>query len=604
MKQVIRLLSQAKRSLLQRRKLAFGSAGVLLLIILSATVYAAVQSDDTPALVQTDEQTNANSLSTVTLELVSDSSSAIILGTVLSHETANIYPRRDGIVEDIYVDIGDTVEKNQVVALLLPKGVEGQSAAKIAEKNARKSEAESNLLTAEQVAEETIIGSRQKISEKETELLIAQREQEALLEKFVESKANINQMQEQAFTTIQNTKQTIEWILLGSNSRSGMDIQSNDLLRNLGIQDSSNTSRYSIAEAFNMLSSALREYSEASAYQKSANIDYMFTYALDTLQITNTLLQYTPSEITANGYDRLTHEQLTDRLNKITAAQDAIYKAREKLEDVRNTFQALASSEPEIWQAYQSGQTEGTKSNKVRMLEEQIRTAGNTLALTEASQQQVVERQKSMVEIADAQLRLEYANSGHREIRSPFAGAVSKRFIDVGQIVMPSQSAFELTDVPTSLAKKAKAEIRFGLPEHLISALDVGDSVAFFLQTDETQEYVAEVTRKSPQVDMTTHTITIQAKVPDDLSLPHQSSVRIRLTDNKKPVFRVPSSAVKREDDSNLLWVLDPVTEKPIQIHVSVVAEDGEFAELTGDLSEDSQIILDPPDLFLTQDQQ
>ena len=603
MKHVIRLLSQAKQTLLKRRSLAFGLAGVFL-IILSATVYAAMQPDNPPALAVTGQESSDTGLATVTPELVSNSSSTIILGTVLSHETANIYPRRDGIVEDIYVDIGDTVTKNQVVALLLPKGVEGQSAAMIAEKNARKSEAQSNVATAQNVAEETIIGSRQKIAEKETELLIAQREQEALLETFEQSQANIDQMQEQAFTTAQHAKQTMEWILLGSNSRSGEDIQTDDLLRNLGIQDSSNTSRYSIVESFNTLSATLRQYVEEPAYQQSRSIDNILTYALDALQITNTLLQYTPSEITANGYDRLTHQQLTERINKITAAQDAVYKAKEKLEDARNAFQALASSEPELYEAYNSGRTEQVKSNKVRMLEEQIRTANNTLALTEANQQQMIERQKSMLEIANAQLRLEYANSGHREIRSPFAGSVSKRFIDVGQIVQPAMSAFELTDVPTSLAKKAKAEIRFGLPEQLISALNIGDSVAFFLQTDETKEYTAEVTRKSPQVDMTTHTITVQAKIPDDIDLPHQSSVRVRLTDENTPVFRVPSSAVKREDDRNFLWIQDADTQQPVRRDVSVIAEDGEFAELTGDLSEQSKVILDPPDLFVTQDQQ
>jgi hypothetical protein len=28
-----------------------------------------------------------------------------LIGTVISHETANIYPRRSGIVKDLYVDI-------------------------------------------------------------------------------------------------------------------------------------------------------------------------------------------------------------------------------------------------------------------------------------------------------------------------------------------------------------------------------------------------------------------------------------------------------------------------------------------------------------------
>ena len=601
MNNVIQLLSQAKLALLKRRKLAVRSVGVLLIVIISSTSYATMRGSDSLSPNQTSKletEEDLNTLTTVAPEFVSDSSSVILLGTVLSHETANIYPRRSGIVEDIYVDIGDRVEKGQVVALLLPKGVEGQSAAKIAEKQARKSEAQSNLSTATQVAEETIISTRQKINEKETELLIAQREQDSLLQKFAESEGNITQKREQAFTVVQNTRQLIEWIVLGSNSRSGMHMRSDDLLRNLGIQDSSNTSRYSIIEAFNTLTDSEREYANASDIQKPVVIDRILAQALDALSVTNMLLQYTPSEVTANGFDRLTHVQLTDRIGKITAAQNSIYASKEKLEDARFAFQTLTSSEPEIFAAFRSGQYEGLKSNKVRMLEEHIRSANNTLGLTEANQQQIVERQKSMLDIANTMLQSEYAESGHRKILSPFSGTVSKRFLNVGQIVSPSMPAFEMTDVLTSLAKNAKAEVQFGLPEYLLSAVDIGDQITFYLQEDEVQEYSAEITRKSPQVDMKSHTVTVQAKIPDDLSLPHQSSVPIRLTDNKKPIYRVPSSAVKREDDRNFIWLLDLETNEPMQLTVSVFAEDGEFAEITGALDKESQVILDPPDLF------
>ena len=428
--------------------------------------------------------------------------------------------------------------------------------------------------------------------------MIAQREQDSLLQKFAESEGNITQKREQAFTVVQNTRQLIEWIVLGSNSRSGMHMRSDDLLRNLGIQDSSNTSRYSIIEAFNTLTDSEREYANASDIQKPVVIDRILAQALDALSVTNMLLQYTPSEVTANGFDRLTHVQLTDRIGKITAAQNSIYASKEKLEDARFAFQTLTSSEPEIFAAFRSGQYEGLKSNKVRMLEEHIRSANNTLGLTEANQQQIVERQKSMLDIANTMLQSEYAESGHRKILSPFSGTVSKRFLNVGQIVSPSMPAFEMTDVLTSLAKNAKAEVQFGLPEYLLSAVDIGDQITFYLQEDEVQEYSAEITRKSPQVDMKSHTVTVQAKIPDDLSLPHQSSVRIRLTDNKKPIYRVPSSAVKREDDRNFIWLLDLETNEPMQLTVSVFAEDGEFAEITGALDKESQVILDPPDLF------
>lgn len=608
MHSLLQKTSQAFQFLWNRKqaRIAILATGTLCLIsILSFSVYAAMQNSVPPTLAQTgaEESASGTSLTTISPTLVSGSSSVILLGSVLSHETANIYPRRDGIIEDVYVDIGDTVKKNQVVALLLPKGVEGQSAAMIAEKQARKSQAESDLSTSEQVAEETIINTRQKINEKETELMIAKREQEALIQKFAESEANIAQMREQAFTSVQNARQLIEWITLGSNTRSGIDMRDDDVLRNLGIHDSSNASRYDIVYRFNSLYAAEQEYVGASSTQKPAVIDRLLPLALDALSTTNTLLQYTPTQPSANGIDQLSHAQLTDRLGKVVSAQDMIYKAKEKLEDARLSFQTLTSGEPELYRAYRSGNHEGANSNKVRMLQEQIRTSHNSLALTEANQEQMVEMKRKQVDIAAAMLQSEYATSGNRKILSPFSGTVSKRFIDVGQIVMPSMSAFELTGVPTSLAKKAKTEIQFGLPEQLIGALDIGDTVTFFLQSEETTPYSAEVTRKSPQVDMQTHTITVQAKVPDDLSLPHGSSVRVRLIDEKKPIFRVPSSAVKREAEGNYVWVMDAETEKPMQSTVSVIAEDGEFAEVTGMITAESLLILDPPSRFTTNEE-
>lgn len=598
----IHIASQALTSFWQQKRnrvVGIFIGAVCVVSVLSFSAFAAMRQTTAPEiLVETGDDRSEDEVKTTRPVRISGSSSVLLLGSVLSHETANIYPRRDGIVEDVYVDIGDTVQKNQVVALLLPKGVEGQSAALIAEKQARKSQAESDVQTATQVAEETIINTRQQINEKKTALMVAKREQEAMLERFAESEANITQMREQALNAVQNVRQLIEWILLGSNTRSDIAIQNNDLQRNLGIQDSSNASRYEGAYSLNVLYQAESDYRGANEAQKSSAIDRLLTFALDALNATNTILQYTPSQPSANGIDQLSYEQLTDRLNKVVSAQDTIYKIKEKLEDARNSFQSLVAAEPELFNAYKHGGTEGAKSNQVALLEEKIRTAENALYLTEANQEQILERQKSMLDIANAMLQSEYAQSGHRQIRSPFSGTVSKRFIDVGQIVMPSMPAFELTDVPTSLAKIAKEEVQFGLPERLASAVTVGDTIVFFLQSDEKTSYTAEVTRKSPQVDMQTHTITVQAKIPDSVSLSHGTSVRIRIIDEKKPVFQVPSSAVKRKNNANVIWILHPETEEPIEQSVTVIAEDGEFAEITGAITEEGDIVLDSPALI------
>ncbi len=556
---------------------------------ISITVTKLIFEPTPPVIVTTGaEGAGSSSFNTTNPLLISGSSSSIILGTVLSNETANIYPRREGIVEDIYVDIGDSVEKNQVVALLLSKGVEGQSAAAISEKNARKAQAEADYLSAQAVAEETIINTRQKIREKETELFIAQREQEALLDKFAEYETNIVQMRDQAFTAVRNARQVIEQILIGSNSRAGAAIDEDDLFDQLGLL--SPETRYDVFPLFNELYSQEQNYSPAN----KNSINALLSIADKTLTSSVSLLGATPSvSVTQPGL--FTQQELANLTSRILSSQTNILKAKDKLEDAENVYEKLISAEPELYQAHLTGDSSAAQSNKVALLTEKIQTAENSLHLTEANQQQIIERQKSMVNVAAAMLQSEVAKSGHREVRSPFSGTVSKRFLEVGQIVMPSMTAFELTDVPTTLAKSAKREIKFGLPEHLQSAVTVGDTVSFSLPDKEELIHSAEVTRVSPQIDMQTHTVTVQAKLDDELKLPHNTSVRIRVTDQSLPIFQVPSFSVKRDENQNVIWILNSESKEPQQVTVTVISEDGEFAEISGDISELTQVILDPP---------
>ncbi|PIR49282.1 hypothetical protein COU79_05605, partial [Candidatus Peregrinibacteria bacterium CG10_big_fil_rev_8_21_14_0_10_54_7] len=231
--------------------------GVLAVLAVSGSGYLAFASsgglETPPMLVEAGADASKEpTIHTAQPVLLSNSSSTILIGTVLSHETANIYSRRDGIVEDVLVDIGDKVRKDQVVALLLPQGVEGQSAAMIGEKNAMKSQAEAEFRKAQVVADETLISARQEIQEMETELLVTQREQEALLNEFADKEADIRQMTEQAFTTVRMAKQVTEQILTGTNSRPGVDIQERHMMDQLGLLN--RQERYDMEPLFIQLS--------------------------------------------------------------------------------------------------------------------------------------------------------------------------------------------------------------------------------------------------------------------------------------------------------------------------------------------------------------
>ena len=570
---------------------------VAIAIISSAGAMAMIKSSATPPkIVETGEAEKEESFTTANPTLISGSSSLILLGKVLSHDTANIYPRRDGIVEDVYVDIGDKVEKNQVVALLLPKGVEGQSAAMIAEKNAVKLQAEADAMNAVSVAKESVNKAAQQLEEKKSALAVAKNEQEALKRKFSQANDNVIQTLEHAFISVRRARQLIEQITLGSNSRTGVALNEDDIGVQLGLLDYK--TRFRLSYAFSELDETEKIYRNASYEKQKQIIHKVMEHAVHALLETADLLASTPS-VPLPQPGLYTEQMLTDLNNKVISAQHDILTAKEKFEDAHNEFLTLTTSEPALYAAWKSGsKNPNVQSNKVQMLTAQMQTAEQNLSFVESQQNQMTEKSENMVKIANAMLNAEYASSGHKEIRSPFAGVVSKRFITVGGMAMPSMSAFELVDVETTLSKKAKQEIQFGIPEHIQSSIAVGDTVEFFLPENEEKAMTAEISRKSPQVDMQSRTIIVQAKVPDELSLPHQTNVRIRIIDQKTPLFRVPSFSVKREDDRNIIWTLNPETKKPETIEVTVKSEDGEFAEISGDIDEDSVVILDPPDII------
>ncbi|MCF7844578.1 MAG: efflux RND transporter periplasmic adaptor subunit [Kiritimatiellales bacterium] len=586
-----------------RRKSMIAAATIAALaVVASAGALTVSMNNSTPPLLtQTGQEELSEKSSTgftlIQPQMISGSSSIIILGQVLSNDTANIYPRRDGIVEDVLVDIGDTVKKGQVVAVLLSKGVEGQSAAMIAEKGALKAQAEADFISAQGVAQQATNQAQQQIEEKITALETAKSEQKAIIRTFEQFQSNVEQTLEQAFISVRSARQSIERIVTGSNTRPGDEIREDDFLDQIGLLDFH--TRFVLALAFESLDQKENEYLAANDEQKRLLIDDLVFLANDALTKTSYLLAATPT-VPLPQAGLFTQQEISNLNSSVLNTQTSILKAKEHYKDAQNAFLTLTSSEPALYAAWKSGSTNpNVQSNKVQMLYSQIETSQNHLDFVNSQQQQMIEKTKSMVNVADAMLNAEYALSGNRKVLSPFSGVVSKRFIEVGGMVMPSMPAFELVDVPTSLSKIAKSEIQFGLPEHLLSAISVGDKVTFLLPNNDINQYEAEVTRKSPQIDMQTHTITVQAKIDDSLMIPNHSNVRVRLIDQQLPTFKVPSFAVKREEEGNIIWILDDKTNKPQKVSVTVRSEDGEFAEVTGDITKDSQIILDPPD-FIT----
>ncbi|MCB9798551.1 HlyD family efflux transporter periplasmic adaptor subunit [Candidatus Nomurabacteria bacterium] len=557
----------------------------------------------------------------------------LLIGSVLSNESASIFPRRSGIVGDILVDIGDQVQKGQVLAYLLPEGVENQSNLEILTQKSASQKAFDDYQNTQMVEDANIAKMQQKLAEMKRslqslrddnyrsggglrleneslslaykQLAVAEKQLETALQtrqpRLTDGNNKISQARDSVQVALQHTYQTAIEVVTGGQGRfeeGGTRIlYEADINSSLGVLDAN--IRNEVANQFNAVRSILY------ASKLSSDDDY-YSAAQKAGDLLDALQRLVNASVVST---RLSSAQINDLSNKIHLSQDKLFTAHEKLQKAIDAYRVLVV---EIDQniAVLEEKVLGQKSNvelmesqweksgseiasKIAVMNESVKQYEKEIEYAKAQAKRNVDAQKNQYAISNAQYLKTAAQKGHTAMISPFDGVISRRNIEVGQLTMMSDAAFELVDVQTTLSQKAKNEIQFGLPEELQSVLSVGDFVDFYLPGDETVWHTAEVTRMSPQVDPELHTFTVQAKLPDDLRLSNHSSVQVKVITGKQEAYEVDSSAIKKEDEKFYIWVLEnPEAEKPVKVYVDVIEEDGEFAQITGSVEEGSLVIL------------
>ena len=596
----------------------------------------------------------------------------ILIGKVISNETAKLYPRRQGIVKDIYIDIGDQVEENQVLGILLPQGVEGQSNATIAEKRAKVLQAEASLRNAKSVAQASINNAKQTVTEKQITLENSKKNKDALLtqvstnvnttteneaskveaaqqkiavaqaklklteeslekqkasivNQITQAESNIKQEVEQAEIAGVNAQAIVESAIFDNSTNKGItSLNEQEINASYGALSSS--TRQSFITAFNALSNQQSQLESLSYNEKKESIFSLIENA-------NTLLVNTQKLLNKTAAGFISQSDLSSKLSSVIREHNSLLGSKENLEDALNSYEVLLTStsntittlenqikrdqellkesqrNAEIAQSQEIKSVENIQKefakqetsefSKLELFETQLKLSEENLSLVQAKEQQSIDRAENDLKVARAGLTSEYTASGHIEMKSAFSGVISKRYISVGEVIINQSPVFELVEVETTLSKNAKREIQFGLPEDLNGVVALGESIEFFSPVKEEVTYSAIVSRISPQIDEMSHNIIVQAKLSEDTILPHHMSVRVRIPKSKLDIFQVPSSQVKREDNLNHIWSL--VDKTPEKIFVNVVAEDGEFAQISGEISEDTMVIKNPPDTFLNE---
>ena len=545
----------------------------------------------------------------------------------ISNDVASVYPRRDGLVRDILVDIWDEVQAGDTLAILFNPWVEWEASSKInikntivwtknkmldesiQVKNAKISEIEQKINEKEIILEETInsfdskiaqvwdfetFGSEYQVQLKSLEnlrvnLVNAQLSKEELLN---ESKNNIIQKEDLLDAKIDETYNKIIPILYIWNESDTVynTINSYDFSDYFGAKDSQSTNSF-IAK--------IEKYHNE---KESLNTEQKYT---SLSEINNNLIIVLQNTITSVD---ISESDIASHIANINTFKSTLISQKELLDDAKNMYNILWVTQNEKIQniEVQIAQKENelallwSKNNSiwadknltVSKMKAEIDTLIKTKDLLIANENKNIVSIENDISIARADLNSESIKSGDYRIISPFSGIISKRWINIWEKISPNMEVFRLTNVETTLSRITKKEVKFFVPETLKENIIQWKEIMFSLWDNESKNFTGSIYRISPEIDPINSSIIVQAKVSDNVSLPNNSTLRVKL-ETQQELFKIPSSTIYNKQERKIiyykkengkLWIRD----------VNIVSDDGEYSLVTGNINEDLQVVTTP----------
>lgn len=512
---------------------------VLFLSICAGFAWASAQSQSPLPVSPAPKTSSPHSPEIVFPEISPAFSSQKFIGQVRSNSQAMVHSRREGLIKDVAVDVGDSIAQGQVLAYFFPPGVEGQSTARIQKALAELSSAKEELQKAKLVSQES-----QNLSQTHLE------QTQVKLSHFVDAgpiRSKIKQQQDQMITQIYQIAQNVGWILFGDNK--------------------SSLSRNSIIGSFN---DALQENKVFNAWQDfekkkaiASNISgeknpAVFFEVLEALEV---LLNET-EELYQNAKGSPLHPKTT-----IEKHQNQIYQYQNTLLGLKNTWDSLILS--------------------IRETEEEVRQKQSTLSLTKSQNDRAINLAQKKVDIAQAAYESELATSGHSTLRAPFSGIITEKWVEAGQAVSPSTPLFALENAPHGLSSRG-TQVVFEVPLSSQKDVSLGEKVKIsFPYSQKTSSALIE--KKEEALDERTGTFSVFARLEEDQSFIPGERVFVHLEKTKEIVWRVPSVSLKRKGVQDFVWT--KINDTLYHIPVTVLAQDGEKSDIRGPLSRDMEIV-------------
>jgi len=203
---------------------------------------------------------------------------------------------------------------------------------------------------------------------------------------------------------------------------------------------------------------------------------------------------------------------------------------------------------------------------------------------SDAIASQEVDAKRYELESAKAAARLSKAQASTMVVRAPFAGTVTTREVDVGNLAATSTVIYELADL-------SAIELPLHLPEREAAKVAVGASVS--IELIDGSSFAGEVVRRAPVVDALTGTVEflVRAQEFPALAVPGAFVRAEVLLERREGTPSVPASAVFELEGQRYVYVLREGKARRVAVEVGL--EGSERVEILRGIAPEDRVVLD-----------
>ncbi len=208
--------------------------------------------------------------------------------------------------------------------------------------------------------------------------------------------------------------------------------------------------------------------------------------------------------------------------------------------------------------------------------------------------QQDLDNAESALQVSRATLQQLLALQSYEQVRAPFDGVVTARYVDPGALVAAGTASNQAVQPLFDLADMRTVRVQVYVGQDDAADIHPDSPVSISLPDDPSHPIEAKVTRTAQGIDARTRTMLVEMVVPNEPVRLYPGSyvnVKIRFPGRRTPV--VPGEALAWRGDS--LYVAKLETDSRIRlIKIQPGEDDGRRVQVLSGLQGGEQVVLNP----------